>query len=520
MVALPSTEREREAPRPAEPPRAAHRRLYLVVFSVGVSTLGAEIAAARLLAPFFGASTIVWANTIATVLVALSVGYWIGGSIADRRPHVEDLCRWVLVGACLVALVPIVAQPFLSVSVEAFDDINVGAALGSLVGVLVLVAVPILVLGAVAPWAIRLRVDSVEDAGRTAGRLYALSTVGSLIGTFAAALVLIPLLGTQRTFITFALLLAVSAASALTPRYALVPAAIAALLLIPPGTTKDLADGRVVAERETEYQYARVVELDDGERRLELNEGQAYHSVYRPRSVLTDNVWDGYLSMPFAVLGRPPRSVAILGNGAGTTARAYGRYFPATAIDGVEIDPELTELGRRYFGLRDRPGLRLIDDDARPFLRRTNRRYEAIFVDAYRQPYIPFYLTTREFFRLVRARLAPGGAVIVNAGHPERSEELERVLTAGVRTAFPHAAAYDITDVSTLIVAGDRAPTAQRISAAARTQPADLRPLFAETAAGLGPAARGERAFTDDRAPVEWLIDRSIVSYAAGESGG
>jgi spermidine synthase len=426
MVALPSTEREREVPRSAEP-RAAHRRLYLVVFSVGVSTLGAEIAAARLLAPFFGASTIVWANTIATVLVALSIGYWLGGSIADRRPHVEDLCRWVLIGACLVALVPLVAQPFLSTSVEAFDDIDVGAALGSLVGVLVLVAVPILVLGAVAPWAIRLRVDSVEDAGRTAGRLYALSTVGSLVGTFAAALVLIPLLGTQRTFIAFALLLAISAASALAPRYALVPAAIAALLLIPPGTTKDLADGRVVAERETEYQYARVVELDDGERRLELNEGQAYHSVYRPRSVLTDNVWDGYLSMPFAVLGRAPRSVAILGNGAGTTVRAYGRYFPATAIDGVEIDPELTELGRRYFGLRDRPGLRLIDDDARPFLRRTDRRYEAIFVDAYRQPYIPFYLTTREVFRLVRARLAPGGTVIVNGGlrdhrreHPDR----------------------------------------------------------------------------------------------------
>src|SRR3712207_3817954 len=194
-------------------------RLYLVVFCVGVSTLGAEIAAARLLAPFFGDSTIVWANTIATVLVALSIGYWLGGTIADRRPRVEDLCRWVLVGACLVALVPLVAQPFLSTSVEAFDDLDVGAAIGSLVGVLV--------LGAVAPWAIRLRVGSVEDAGRTAGRLYALSTVGSLFGTFAAALVLIPLLGTQRTFIVFALLLAVSAASALAPRYALVPAAIA-----------------------------------------------------------------------------------------------------------------------------------------------------------------------------------------------------------------------------------------------------------------------------------------------------
>ena len=198
-------------------------RLYLVVFCVGVSTLGAEIAAARLLAPFFGASTIVWANTIATVLVALSIGYWVGGSIADRRPTIQALCRWVLVGAAMVAVVPLVAQPFLEVSVEAFDEIQVGAAVGSLIGVLALVAVPVLVLGAVAPWAIRLRVASVEDSGRTAGRLYALSTVGSLIGTFAAALLLIPLLGTQRTFIVFALLLAIAAASALPPRYLLAP---------------------------------------------------------------------------------------------------------------------------------------------------------------------------------------------------------------------------------------------------------------------------------------------------------
>ena len=218
------------------------------------------------------------------------------------------------------------------------------------------------------------------------------------------------------------------------------PAAIAAMLALPPGVTKDLAreDGRILVERETEYQYARVVERPDGERRLELNEGQAFHSVYRPDTVLTGNVWDGYISLPFAALDRPPRSVAILGNGAGTTVRAYARYFPETAIDGVEIDPELTELGREHFGLEDRPGLRLIHQDARPFLRSTDRRYDAIFVDAYRQPYIPFYLTTEEFFDLVRDRLNPGGTVIVNAGHPEGSRELEKVLSAGVRSEFEH----------------------------------------------------------------------------------
>ena len=345
------------------------RLLRAIVFTVGVSTLGAEIAAARLMAPFFGASTIVWANTIATVLVALSIGYWLGGRLADKRPHLVQLARWVLFASVLLALVPLVADPFLDISVEAFDDIDVGAALGSLVGVLALVAVPVLLLGAVSPWAIRLSVDRVEDAGRTAGSLYALSTIGSLFGTFAATLLLIPLVGTQRTFLILAALVALVAALALPRAHLLVPAAIAALILLPTGTTKPLEGARILEERETEQQYARVVELDDGERRLELNEGQAFHSVWRRETVLTDNVWDGYLSTPISVLGRPPRSMAILGNGAGTTMRAYEKYFPATEIDGVEIDGELTELGEKWFGLRERPNARLHTDDARPFLR-------------------------------------------------------------------------------------------------------------------------------------------------------
>src|SRR5919107_3759694 len=221
-------------------PKAAteHRLLRVLVFVVGDSTLGAGIAAARLMAPFFGASTIVWANTIGTVLVALSIGYWLGGRLADRRPHLPGLARWVLGASVLLALVPLVADPFLSISVEAFDDIDVGAALGSLVGVLALVAVPVLLLGAVSPWAIRLSVERVEDAGRAAGSLYALSTLGSLLGTFLAALVLVPLVGTQRTFLLFAAAAALAAALALPRVHLLVPAAIAALIALPPGLTK------------------------------------------------------------------------------------------------------------------------------------------------------------------------------------------------------------------------------------------------------------------------------------------
>jgi predicted membrane-bound spermidine synthase len=357
--------------------------LELIVFVVGTATLGSEIAAARLMAPFFGASTIVWANTIATVLVALSIGYWFGGRMADRHPSVRPLSGLILVAAFLLALVPLVADPFLTLSVEAFDTVDVGAAAGSLFGVLALVALPVLLLGAVSPWAIRLKLTAIEDSGQTAGRMYAISTVGSLLGTFAATLLLIPLLGTQRTFLTFALLLTLVAAWGLGARYLLAPAAIVVLLALPAGTVKDKEGaGRVVEERDTEMQYARVVEYPDGERHMELNEGQAVHSLYRPETVLTENVWDGYLIVPFAGLERPPERIAILGFAGGTTARAYEKYFPRTRIDGVEIDGELFDLAKRWFGLNERPELELHAEDARPFLRRSEHRYDAIFVDA------------------------------------------------------------------------------------------------------------------------------------------
>jgi spermidine synthase len=493
--------------------------LGLIVFVVGISILGAEIAAARLLAPYFGASTIVWANTIGIVLVALSAGYWYGGRLADRNPTREGLYRIVLISGLLLAAVPFVADPFLGFAVDALDAISAGAFVGSLLGVTVLVATPVLVSGAVAPYALRLAVADVEHAGTVAGRLYAISTVGSLLGTFLAALLLIPLIGTRRTFIVFGLALVLLAVAGLARRRLLIaPAVLVAALALPVGTVKGETDegARVIHEADTEYQYARVVEDFDGTRRLELNEGQAVHSVRRPGSYLTGNIWDEYMIVPFAAQDRPPGRVAILGNAAGTTARAYGHFFPRTQIDGVEIDGELTEIGRRFFDMRA-PGLRTHTADARPFLRRTERRYDAIFVDAYRQPYIPFYLATREFFALVRDRLRPGGVVVVNAGHPEGSTALEKVLGATMAAVFPTVVRDPSERVNTLLLGTTGSASGRRLLANAPSLPAELRPLAREAAARIEPRLPGGRVYTDDVAPVEWLIDTSIVQFASGE---
>jgi predicted membrane-bound spermidine synthase len=493
------------------------RAVALVAAVVGAASLGAEIAAARLLAPWFGASTIVWANTIATVLVALSGGYWLGGRLADRDPTFAGLCRLVLVAAALLAAVPFVAGPFLRVSVDALDSVEAGAFVGSLLAVLVLIAAPVIVLGCVAPYAVRLSVGTLDEAGRVAGRLYAISTLGSLAGVFLSALVLIPFAGTRRTFLVFALALGVVALLGLRRRAAvLAPALVAVLIALPTGAVKATTDGRVIWEGETEYQYARVVQRDSGERQLELNEGQAVHSVYTPGQWLTGNYWDEPLVLPFAGRATPPRSIAMLGSAAGTVARAYGHFFPATRIDAVEIDPKLTEVGRALFDLRA-PNLHTHAADARPWLRATQRRFDVIYVDAYRQPYIPFYLATKEFFRLAKQRLNPGGMVIVNVGHPEDSPRLEQVLSATMRSIFGHVARDPSEDVNTQLVAADVELSGRNLAAAgvAGALPAGLRGVAEEAAARIAPALRGGRVYTDDVAPVEWLIDASIVQVAA-----
>jgi spermidine synthase len=488
-----------------------------IAFVVGAASLGAEISAMRLLAPYFGESTIIWANTIATVLVALSVGYAVGGRLADRRADLRGLCAIVLLASVLLAVVPFVADPFLRLSVKALGSLSVGGFLGSLAAVLVLVAVPVMLLGTVAPYVNRLSVGRVTDTGTVTGRLYAISTAGSLVGTFLAALLLIPLIGTHRTFLVFALALALVAAPGVGSRtFLLVPLAVAALFAVPPAAIgADVKGARVIYSTETQYQYARVLQFRSGERWLQLNEGVAIHSLYRPWSYLTGGYWDDFLVLPVADGAGVPRRIAILGDAAGTIARAYGHYFPSTRVDAVELDGELSTIGKRYFDLRG-PRLHLHTADARPWLAASRAKYDSIFVDTYRQPYIPFYMVTREFFDSVRSHLNRGGTVIVNVGHIPGSDALEKVVSATLHAVFPVVIRDRISAGNSLVVASARPVSAAQLIAAHAEVPNDLQGLDASVAGRLGPALRGGSVYTDDRAPVEWLTDLSILRYATG----
>jgi predicted membrane-bound spermidine synthase len=539
-----------QATRPTQQPRSQARPALLVgvagraphplmvraiAFVVGAASLGTEIAAARLLAPYFGASTIIWANTIATVLVALSAGYWLGGKLADRRADLRGLCAVVLVASLLLALVPFVADPFLRLSVNALGSLSIGGFAGSLAAVLVLVAVPVMLLGTVAPYVSRLSVQSVEETGRTIGNLYAISTVGSLVGTFLAALLLIPTIGTHRTFIVFALALAIVSVPGLRLwRFWVIPLLVGGALVIPPTAIgAGVAGGKVIYETETEYQYARVVQFPSGVRWLQLNEGVAVHSLYRPGTFLTHGYWDDFLVLPFAAQPAspdpaaavtapvpstsvaPPSRIAILGDAAGTVARAYGHFFPRTRVDAVELDGKLTQIGKRYFHLSG-PRLHLYTADARPWLQASHARYGAIFLDAYRQPYIPFYLVTRQFFESARAHLNPDGTFIVNVGHLPDSSSLEKVVTATLHAVFPYVVRDRVSKENSLLVASAAPLSGAAMLAAHAKVPLALQGLLASTSGRIGPTLSGGTVYTDDKAPVEWLTDLSILRYAAG----
>jgi spermidine synthase len=365
----------------------------------------------------------------------------------------------------------------------------------------------------VSPFAIRLAVVGIETAGAVAGRLYALSTAGSLLGTFLPALVLIPAIGTQRTFLVIAALLAASSCFLLGARYLVVSLALVALVAIPPGTVKS-SEG-LIHEETSFHQYIRVDEEPDGRRLLSLNEGIAVHSVWRPDSVLTGGVWDAFLALP-PLLGRPLERVAILGNAAGTTARALGVYYPDAEVDGVELDPAVSRVGLKYFGMGDNPRLEVHDADARPFLRSTDERYDLIVVDAYHQPYVPFYLATREFFRLARERLAPGGIVALNVATVPDDDRLVRAVGGTLAAELPQALAWPALRFNTIVLGLTEPLDDAELTRRLRTGPSELAPLRELLARDLAPVEEKSRPWTDDHAPVEWLTDRMIVSYAAG----
>jgi predicted membrane-bound spermidine synthase len=515
--------------------KAKRTLLLITVFVGGMTSLGVELAAARLLDPFFGNSLIIWAVLIGMVLLYLTVGYYVGGKWADRSPYYRMLYQITAWAAFLIGIVPFVARPVLLWSVQGFAEYSAGILAGSLLGVVALFSIPVTLLGCVSPFAIRLSMadERVESSGNVAGGLYALSTVGSLVGTFLPVLVLIPNIGTRNTFLLFSfVLLGVSLvglfwelkARALT--YLLMPLALIVLIaVLPGGVIKPAQTGKLLHETESAYNYIQVVQWGD-EVWLKLNEGQGIHSVYNPNSVLVDGIWDYFLIAPY--FNNPPYtadqvgSLALIGSAAGTVAKEYTAVYGPIPIDGAEIDPEIIRVGREYFDMNE-PNFNAVAQDGRYFLVNSPRKYDAIAIDAYRPPYIPFHLTTREFFAEVRGHLTENGVVAINVGRTRDDWSLVEALASTLKAEFPNVYMVDLKHAGQELI---------NVLVVATKQPTHLENLAANTALMTDPTLREvaessiPRAeefttptvvFTDDKAPVEQVVHGLILSFITGQ---
>ena len=501
---------------------AWRRRLLLpLAFTGGLASLGIEFAAARLLAPFFGQSLFIWGTLIGLILIYLTIGYYAGGRLADRRPDSRLLFQLTAAAALLTAAIPIVSRPILSVAQSGFAQVSVGLVLGSLISVIVLFAAPVILLGMVSPFVIRLRIRELETAGNAAGAVYALSTLGSILGTFVPVFWLIPTYGTRPTIFVLAFLLGViSAAGLYEPGrrrlYLLVPVVIIALALLSGGAIRAASYGTRVFETESAYNYIQVVKSGT-ETQLLLDEGSAVHSIYDPTSLYTHGYWDDVLLAPYFGSGRVPGRVALVGLAGGTVARQFTAVDGPIPIDGVELDPKIVEVGRRYFHMTE-PNLQVSVADGRYWMATQAGRYDVILVDAYRQPYIPFYLTTREFFESARAHLQPDGVLAINVGRTPTDNRLVDALSGTLNAVFPNVFTIETNQrfTNTVIYGTSAAASVDQFVARARAEAnAKLQPIITDALAtgNIRRVPPNGIVFTDDLAPVERLIDDIILSY-------
>jgi spermidine synthase len=505
------------------------RYLSFTVFSAGMTTLAVELTASRLLGNVFGTSNLVWASIIGLILIYLTAGYFIGGRWADRSPNAATFYKIILVAAFASGVAPLISRPVLRAAAEAFDQLQIGVLAGSFASVLVLFIVPITLLGTVSPFAIRLSISDKEHAGRVSGRIYAISTLGSFIGTFLPVLLFIPLVGSTWTFLIFSFFLmgvalpglfSAAGSRKLIP-WLLLPAALAIFTVLWAGGAFKETAGQIY-ETESAYNYIQVLEFD-GTRYLRLNEGQGVHSVYNPDRLDFSGPWEQFLAAPF--FNHPPfapediQSIAVIGLAAGTSARQATAVLGEIPIDGFELDPRIIEVGRDYFGMT-MPNLNANPQDGRWGLERSDQTYSLIEIDAYRPPYIPPHLTTVEFFQLCREHLSENGVLAINVGRAPGDRRLIDALVATLAEVFKSVHVMDVPNTfNSLVYATVQETSFDNLLANYELLLAreDVHPLLLSSIqrawAYRQETPSGGLVLTDERAPVEWIVNSMVLNF-------
>jgi len=495
-------------PTSGSPDAAASAAIYAVAFVTGAIVMSFEMLGSRYLNPYFGSGIYTWAALISTVLIALTAGYFLGGALADRTVSPALLALTVVIGSVYLLALPSFAPAVLEAVLAAIDDIR----LGSLMSALALMFFPVTFLGMYSPFAIRLLLRSAQRSGRVSGAVYGISTAGAIVGTLGTTFVLIPAIGSRA--ITLALgtlgLLAGLGLLVLARRRAAAALVVIALAApsVPVARADSLiddavragllarADGRV-AHVETEYNDVFITKR--GHQLVMSFQIKGWDYTESVSNLLDpDDLPLRYAQVMTIATIYPeaPRRILMLGLGGGSISTYLGRFMPEAAITTVEIDPGVITAAKTYFGLRESGRMRYRAGDGRVFLNRDSERYDLILVDAYRGGYVPFHLLTREFYGLVKQRLAPGGAAAFNV------HDGSKLYASTIKTLGEVFAALDLY------------PTGRgEVIAVATAAPAEAQTL--ERRAAVLQKQHGFRFSLPDM--LRWRMDKSQSQTAGGD---
>ncbi|MCR5663445.1 MAG: fused MFS/spermidine synthase [Oscillospiraceae bacterium] len=498
--------------------------LYVTEFFAGVSVMAVELGASRLLAPYFSSSQIVWTIIIGTIMIAMALGNLYGGRAADKNPDPARLYLRILIAAVWIAAIPVLGK-YLIIAISGLLIFTVSTnflVIAAFASCMLIFVFPLFLLGTVTPSLVKFTVGSLDDSGRTVGRLGACNTVGSILGTFLPTFVTIPAVGTAVTFLIFSgVLLLIALAFFLSERRRLRAVVIALILFILCtvfGRSQAFAfwEDELSYEGESVYNYLQVRE-DEERVVLSTNVLFGVQSVMMKEGGLTGLYYDYALAAP-VMSGRAAPRVLVLGNGTGTYARQCLEYFPGCTAEGVEIDGKITALAGEYFALP--AAVTVAEYDGRAWLAAVSERYDVILVDAYQDITIPFQMSSAEFFTMVREHLAEGGVMVVNMNmHADGEDSINAWLCDTIASVFPHVAVADVPGSTNreLFASLEAEPAALLERGLEKLPEGELAGLMERVLLRLEPYEGGGRVLTDDRAPVELLGMRVIDAMIADE---
>lgn len=440
--------------------------IELTVFICGAVLMALEIIGGRLLTPYYGGTVYVWGSIIGIILLSLSLGYYLGGRLADKKPKAHYLSLLILSAAVLIALIPFIYFPI----IKLFSGLP--RMYSPLFSAIALFFLPSLLMGTVSPFAIRLRAKNVGKIGKLSGNLYALATVGSVVGTFSATFVLILVLSLPNIFFLLSAIL-FATAGLLSKRSILFSAAgILAILLLAlmSGSNSNYHGGDSASSNHSNYSSPVNVNIDSLYGLLTVNDTKGKRGLYINGGIMSEMVLDNELStaqgwqyldcFEISYLMNPEiNDVLVLGLGTGVGSRKLAAKY-GSEIDNVEINDKVFELAEQYFNFSTSDKMRVYIEDARVFLEDTDKTYDLIVSDVVRfdpaEGYeIPIHLTTQEFFWLVKEHLRPGGLFAVNIAADLRGAFLNSEYKT-IRTVFDNAYIFNCA-TRVIIASKDRA---------------------------------------------------------------